>query len=145
MADLDIRDFDVLTFDCYGTLIDWERGLTSALREWISATGASVTDRRLLEAFASVEPVVEHENPTLPYRDLLRLVHARLAVELGLPSSDEDHGRWPWLSGNSDDHHRGLSCRIRHVHWQALGCKPIFPRSESQGIPRLFPHAFLFE
>ena len=42
------RDFDALSFDCYGTLIDWEAGLAAALRRWADAHGVAATDEELL-------------------------------------------------------------------------------------------------
>ena len=44
IAAMKISDFDVLTFDCYGTLIDWESGITAALRTWASARGIETSD-----------------------------------------------------------------------------------------------------
>jgi len=76
--------FDVLTFDCYGTLIDWESGLLAALRAQLGETVAGVWDDDLLEAFAAVEH--EAEQPYQPYRDVL----ARCLRELG-----ERYGRSP--------------------------------------------------
>jgi len=55
MAGIDFGRFDVLTFDCYGTLIDWERGLLSALWPVLDRRGVRTPDDALLEAFARFE------------------------------------------------------------------------------------------
>ena len=70
MADLDFDAFDVLTFDCYGTLIDWEAGLLAALRGPLSAHGVDAPDEAVLEAYARHEAELEG-GPYLPYRQVL--------------------------------------------------------------------------
>lgn len=64
-----IDRFDVLTFDCYGTLIDWEAGIVTALRR-AHSSGWPATDARLLERFAVHEAKAER-GPYLSYRDVL--------------------------------------------------------------------------
>ena len=75
-ATIDPSAFDVLTFDCYGTLIDWETGLLTALRAELAGAVAGVSDEELLEAFAAVEHAAEI--PYQPYRDVLAQALARL-------------------------------------------------------------------
>ncbi|HKX25441.1 MAG TPA: haloacid dehalogenase, partial [Actinomycetota bacterium] len=58
MTPLDAGRFDVLTFDCYGTLIDWETGILAALRA-AHPPGWPAGDERLLEAFAVHEAAAE--------------------------------------------------------------------------------------
>jgi 2-haloacid dehalogenase len=70
MATLDFDRFDVLTFDCYGTLIDWEAGLLAALRPPLAAHGIEASDEQLLEAFARHEADVE-AGPYRRYREVL--------------------------------------------------------------------------
>jgi 2-haloalkanoic acid dehalogenase type II len=72
---------DWLTFDCYGTLIDWEGGVADALGPFLGAG----TDRRGLAArYIQIEAEVEHE-AYRPYRDVLAEASARLMRELGRP------------------------------------------------------------
>jgi 2-haloalkanoic acid dehalogenase type II len=85
-----LRDFDALSFDCYGTLIDWESGLWSALSPWLRIAGSEVTREQALAAFGRHESAQEAETPGLLYREILELVHSRLAREWGLP---EDRAR----------------------------------------------------
>jgi 2-haloalkanoic acid dehalogenase type II len=66
-----LTDFDVLTFDCYGTLIDWESGILAALAPWRKRAGVTLGDEALLTLFSEVESRIEAERPTLLYSDLL--------------------------------------------------------------------------
>jgi len=70
---LDFSKAELLTFDCYGTLIDWESGIFSALRPVLSAHGKSVSDSDLLALYGEYEARVE-SGPYLQYRDVLRSV-----------------------------------------------------------------------
>jgi 2-haloacid dehalogenase len=89
MAALDFDAFDVLTFDCYGTLIDWEAGLLRALRQPLAAHGVSADDQRLLEAFARHEAAIE-AGAYRPYREVLGEVLAGIVGELGAEASAEE-------------------------------------------------------
>ena len=68
------------TFDCYGTLIDWNGGIGRELERLFGADRAS----SLLHAYHEVEPQVQREAPTRTYRDVLTLTLARLAEREGL-------------------------------------------------------------
>lgn len=87
---IDFSRYSALTFDCYGTLIDWERGILIALRPWADRAAPGRTDADLLAAFAQAEPRVEHANPKAPYRDILRLVHGELATAFEAPPAPID-------------------------------------------------------
>ena len=56
---LDLRGFELLTFDCYGTLIDWESGIFSALRPVLAGHGKPVPDAKLLELYGECEAEAE--------------------------------------------------------------------------------------
>ena len=71
----------MLTFDCYGTLIDWETGLAAVLEPWAARRGIDATREALLEAFGRHETRLERERPKTPYSELLRAVHESLARE----------------------------------------------------------------
>jgi 2-haloacid dehalogenase len=58
---LDFNRFEILTFDCYGTLIDWETGLLSALHRILSAHGKKIDDGTLLELYGNFELRSEQE------------------------------------------------------------------------------------
>ena len=95
-----LSEFDALSFDCYGTLIDWETGLLAAL-EPLRAR-ADVGPEELLEAFGRAEHAIEEAHPGLRYSELLQLVHQRLSREFGVDEDDEaarrfggSVGDWP--------------------------------------------------
>ena len=68
----------LITFDCYGTLIDWENGMLAALRPILSRNGRKVPDLQILEFYGEVEAELE-SGPYKPYRDVL----AQAAQEIG--------------------------------------------------------------
>ena len=78
--------FDVLTFDCYGTLIDWETGIATALRQALPGL-AHLGDDTLLEAFARYEAAAEV--PYQRYRKVLEQSVRQVAAEFGQPLGDE--------------------------------------------------------
>ncbi len=81
-AMLDLGGFKVLTFDCYGTLIDWETGIFSALRPILAAHGKSITDSALLELYSDLE--VEAERGEFQsYREVLQSVVRGFGQRLG--------------------------------------------------------------
>ena len=87
MPDLDLSRFKALTFDCYGTLIDWETGILKVLRAWTRRHDADPSDDALLTAFAEAEHTCETETPTAAYPDILRAAQDRIAARLALPTS----------------------------------------------------------
>ncbi len=100
-----LTHFDALTFDCYGTLIDWESGLLAVLRPWVDRVGAAITDDELLAAYGVAESAAEKLTPTAPYPDILRAVHICLAERFSVHPSLADAnalahsvGEWPAFS-----------------------------------------------
>ncbi|MEI7744031.1 MAG: haloacid dehalogenase type II [Chloroflexota bacterium] len=83
MATLALDQFDVLSFDCYGTLIDWEAGILAALRTILAARGVDAPDDALLERYALAEAAAE-EGPYLRYREVLAHSADVTARELGV-------------------------------------------------------------
>jgi 2-haloalkanoic acid dehalogenase type II len=80
------RPYDVITFDCYGTLIDWERGIADA---FANATEGAALDRpSVLAAYAEIEPQVEAETYRR-YRDVLAATAEQVARRLGLDTGSE--------------------------------------------------------
>lgn len=80
---LDLTRFRALSFDCYGTLIDWEAGLLAVLRPWAGERAVDVGDERLLATFSSHEPHVEAEQPTALYPAILAETFRRTGRSLG--------------------------------------------------------------
>ena len=101
---MDFTRFDALTFDVYGTLIDWEAGIAAALRQ----AGATGGDDELLEAFARHEAELE-AGPYRSYREVLAGAVRGVAADLGFAPSDEQVaafagsvGDWPAFPDSAD-------------------------------------------
>jgi 2-haloacid dehalogenase len=97
-----LSDFSVLTFDCYGTLIDWESGIWQALQPLIARCAAAPSREAALADFATTESAQEHETPGLIYSALLARVHRRLAEGWRVAPTDAEDaafgasvGDWP--------------------------------------------------
>jgi 2-haloacid dehalogenase/putative hydrolase of the HAD superfamily len=78
------RPYDVITFDCYGTLIDWEGGITEAFAREAAADGVRIDAAHALREYARTEPLVEQERYR-PYREVLAESAVRVARSLGWP------------------------------------------------------------
>ena len=84
-----LSEYKVLTFDCYGTLIDWESGIWDAFQPLLMANNcAEITREKALVAFAGLESQQEADTPTMVYEDVLRQVHRQFAAQFGLQTSD---------------------------------------------------------
>jgi putative hydrolase of the HAD superfamily len=88
-----LTDFDALSFDCYGTLIDWEAGLAAVLGPWAQSRGVGMTDEALLAAYSAHEARAETEHPAEPYPGILTRSLRGLGAELGAEVSEEDADR----------------------------------------------------
>lgn len=84
---MDFAPIQVLTFDCYGTLIDWESGIFSALRPLLAAHGKALSDAQILELYSELEPSCQ-QGQFRPYREVLQAVVRGFAERLGFPTSD---------------------------------------------------------
>lgn len=82
-----LTDFKALTFDCYGTLIDWESGMFEGLKPLISRLPQRLSRDQVLEAHARHESSQQLQTPEKAYRDLLPIVYKRLAEEWGVATS----------------------------------------------------------
>lgn len=85
----DFSRFEVFTFDCYGTLINWEAGLLAALRRILSAHGKNPDDATLLELYGDLEQRAE-QGEFHPYRQVLESVVRRFGTELGFAPTPEE-------------------------------------------------------
>ena len=109
---MSLADFRVLSFDCYGTMIDWEAGILSNIRPWTEAQGVHVGNVEILEAFARAESAEEAAAPDARYPTILQRVHARMATQWGLVADEaaaarfgDSVGSWPTFS----DSHEALT------------------------------------
>jgi 2-haloacid dehalogenase len=98
---IDLSDTRVLTFDCYGTLVDWEAGIVAALRPVLDRAGVAVDDERLLALHGELEAAAE-AGPYRPYRDVLGEVLRGLGDRLGFAPTEAERaafgasvGEWP--------------------------------------------------
>ena len=80
-----LTDARLLSFDCYGTLIDWEFGITDTVARLAAPYGVNPTETEVLSLFASHETKVQDANPTWTYPVILRETWRRMATSLGLP------------------------------------------------------------
>ncbi len=103
-----LTDFKALTFDCYGTLIDWESGMIAGLKPLTDRAGRALSRDQILEAHARHESAHQAQTPAKPYRDLLPTVYRRLAEEWGVAVSWEEcaaYGQsvkdWPAFSDSA--------------------------------------------
>jgi 2-haloalkanoic acid dehalogenase type II len=82
--------FEALSFDCYGTLIDWETGIVAVLRPWADAHRLPMTDEQLLTAYSTHEAQAEAEHPRDLYPQLLARAMRALGTQFGVPVSDAE-------------------------------------------------------
>jgi 2-haloacid dehalogenase len=86
---LDFGRFEALTFDCYGTLIDWEAGILAALRPVFARRGRVPSDEQLLEGFARHEAEVE-AGPYRRYREVLGATLRAIGGHVGFEPADDE-------------------------------------------------------
>jgi 2-haloalkanoic acid dehalogenase type II len=82
-----LTDFKALTFDCYGTLIDWESGMVEALKPLAARAGRSLSRDQILEAHARYESAQQAVTPARRYSELLAIVYRRLGEEWGVQTT----------------------------------------------------------
>ncbi len=88
MSDFD--RFEALSFDCYGTLIDWETGIANALRPWAQRNGLELDDEALIAAHGRLENGVQLDMPTALYPLILGETLRRVGADLGAEVTDAD-------------------------------------------------------
>ena len=89
-----LTDFKLLSFDVYGTLIDWERGALTALQPLLKKSNKTDLDQKhILEVLHSIEPSVEKEHPDWKYSEVLTAVHPTLCEKLGFEKPSEEESK----------------------------------------------------
>ncbi len=118
---INLRGYQVLTFDCYGTLIDWESGIWDALQPLLMTNGSAILREEALRAFATFETEQERSTPGMLYPDLLTAVHQKIAAHFSLDTNqalDDSFGasvpHWPAFPDTAD------ALRILKQHYQAI-------------------------
>lgn len=108
---------EIITFDCYGTLIDWEKGISEAFVSAAAADGHSINALKVLELYARTERNVE-AGPYLTYSDILREASLKVAKDLGWTPSRpsflvESLPRWQPFPDTNDALHRLAEAGVR--------------------------------
>ena len=108
---LELTRYTTLTFDCYGTLIDWETGITNAMRPILAAHDIEQTDDQIQELFGELESVAQR--PYKTYREVLSLVLDGFGERHGFePTAGERQAfstsvlNWPAFPDSSESLHR---------------------------------------
>ncbi|RDI20971.1 haloacid dehalogenase type II [Lentzea flaviverrucosa] len=106
---MDLTTFKALSFDCYGTLIDWETGIAAVLSPWAREQGLSLSDEELLLAYGKQEAAAQAATPSALYPDLLASAFRLMGSGLGCEVSDEWARRlgdsvpdWPAFPDSAD-------------------------------------------
>jgi 2-haloacid dehalogenase len=86
---LDLSQFSVLSFDCYGTMIDWEAGIFSALRPILAAHNKRVNDVTLLKIYSELELAAEQQK-YVSYREVLQSVVRGFGERLGFGPTEAE-------------------------------------------------------
>lgn len=119
-----LSDFDAVTFDVYGTLIDWEPSIIAFLRRWADGEGRSAaSDMDLLMAFDRARAIFQKERPAHLYPDILRRCFEHIAAEFGIPAdaaTREAFAATPHTWPAYADSHAGLAALQRQAKIGAL-------------------------
>ena len=115
-----LADFQVLSFDCYGTLIDWETGLIAGLQPVLTRAGVGLGRDDVLAEFATAESRQQTATPSMRYADLLIEVHGQLAQTWGVAADPAESARfgasvgdWPPFPDTVDALRRlGQRCKL---------------------------------
>jgi 2-haloacid dehalogenase len=106
---MDLTRFKALSFDCYGTLIDWEAGIAAVLAPWAREQGLDAGDEALLLAYGDHEAAVERDEPSALYPDVIATAFRRMGRSLGAPVTDawaqrlgESVPDWPAFPDSAD-------------------------------------------
>jgi 2-haloacid dehalogenase len=99
---MDLTKFKALTFDCYGTLIDWERGMIDCVRPWLTEMHSNVTPELVLTSYAFMKWRHEQPRPAMLFTELMRRCWIDLEGTFGFPADPErakrfaaSIGDWP--------------------------------------------------
>jgi 2-haloalkanoic acid dehalogenase type II len=89
-----LTDFRLLSFDVYGTLIDWEQGAYDALQPMLEKSGKSEIDpKHILKVLRDVQVLEQRNNPGQIYSELLTTIHPKVCKELGLQTPTEEESK----------------------------------------------------
>jgi len=86
---INFNQFEVLTFDCYGTLIDWETGILNVLKPFFERNNVQLSNPEILESYSKIEPEIQKAG-FLNYKIILQKVMQSLGKKYGIIIDDED-------------------------------------------------------
>jgi 2-haloalkanoic acid dehalogenase type II len=99
---MNLLSFKALTFDCYGTLIDWESGILAELKPWVAGSGRTLSDDQILEGFGEEESRCETATPSKLYPGILADTFRALGSRWEIPAGEAQAAefgrsvpRWP--------------------------------------------------
>lgn len=98
-----LTNYRLLSFDVYGTLIDWETGVWNAIQPTLASNNAQITRSDFLKLYQELEKFQQTKTPDMPYSQLLSTIHPQIASRLALdpPTAEESNrfgesvGEWP--------------------------------------------------
>lgn len=104
---LNFNQFEVVSFDCYGTLVDWESGILPVLKKLLSNREIDFSDERTLEMFAEFEAELEKEhNEYIKYREILQQVVQKIGNQFSFEPTETESGT-------------EINCLVESIeHWQ---------------------------
>jgi 2-haloacid dehalogenase len=118
-----LSDFDAVTFDVYGTLIDWEPSIITFLCNWAANHDLEASDKELLMAFDRARAEIQKERPAHLYPEILRRCFERISVEYSVAIDVSERAsfaltphEWPAYS----DSHQGLTALQQRAKVGAL-------------------------
>lgn len=86
---IDFNDYQALTFDCYGTLMDWKSGILEAIKPILSAHDVKLEEREIIKYYSEFEPVIQQEG-YIKYREVLKKVVQKFGDRFGFtPTATE--------------------------------------------------------
>ena len=88
LGSADMKDFDLITFDCYGTLIDWETGIFDAFGDEAAKDGRQLEREKVIDAYVAAEAEIEGKG-FIPYRQVLNQAARDCASKLGWSVTEE--------------------------------------------------------
>ena len=87
---LNYDNYDALSFDCYGTLIDWERGIWLAFQPLLVKNAhLQIDQKKVLADFAAFENEIQSNRPDMPYPEVLKGIHKRFGEKYDLVTNEE--------------------------------------------------------
>jgi len=92
---LDFNQFEVVSFDCYGTLIDWESGILPVLRQLLLSRQIDLSENQILELFAEFESELEkNQNDYIKYRQILQQIVQKLGQRFNFEPTGTELNSW---------------------------------------------------